>query len=122
MADDQQLSDYADIFVEVSKSGDWSQTESAIYDFYTYFRSLWGAYSYDLSCDASAVSAVEGLFTNLDNYAAQPTWHDEVVQKKDDNLIVIEQYGQQMVKGWEGEKYYEAGNLFGLIDTYLFPF
>lgn len=118
--DNQTLADDGAAFMAAAKDFDWvnmmSTCEDVLSEFFESFENS------RANCDAATQQGVDQMKTFLDNFVAQDNWIDIMSANKDANLIYIQQYTQQMVKAWDNSKFYESGNLLGLINTYLFLF
>ena len=66
------------------------------------------------------MAGVKAMSDAADAFMAMDDWEKTFEQNYLDNKLYIDGYSQQMFAAWDQGKYYDAGNLMGLVDTYLF--
>ena len=66
------------------------------------------------------MAGVKAMSDAAEAFMAMDDWEDTMKQNYTDNQRYIDGYSQQLFAAWDQGKYYDSGNLGGLIDTYIY--
>ena len=68
----------------------------------------------------SVTDALEKTMKFEQDFLSQPDWQQKIQQNILDHSHDITGFQQQMLDAWDAGKFYQAGQLAGLIDAYMF--
>ena len=115
--DDDELSGYLDQMMGYYKTEDWEAYKAELMITTTRFNNLVNDKCGENDAIMEVVQEAADVSTE---FFAQENWEDIIKKNIEDNQEAWDGFGLQAEKAWEDGKYYESGNLSGLLTEIMY--